>query len=289
MMEKTWNNKAWFLVLPVLVLVAFSAVIPLMTVVNYSVQDTFGNNQFFWNGTDWFTEILHSDRFWAALQRNLIFSLIILALEIPLGIFIALNMPKSGIGVPVCLVLMALPLLIPWNVVGTIWQVFGRNDIGLFGYSLNAIGIDYNYVQDPLDAWVTIIIMDVWHWTSLVVLLCYAGLVSIPDAFYQAAKIDGASRWAVFRYIQLPKMKRVLLIAVLLRFMDSFMIYTEPFVVTGGGPGNATTFLSIDLVKTALGQFDLGPAAAMSLIYFLIILLLSWVFYTVMTSHDAEN
>ncbi|MBY5527643.1 carbohydrate ABC transporter permease [Rhizobium leguminosarum] len=288
-MEKTWNNKAWFLVLPVLVLVAFSAVIPLMTVVNYSVQDTFGNNQFFWNGTDWFTEILHSDRFWAALQRNLIFSLIILALEIPLGIFIALNMPKSGIGVPVCLVLMALPLLIPWNVVGTIWQVFGRNDIGLFGYSLNAIGIDYNYVQDPLDAWVTIIIMDVWHWTSLVVLLSYAGLVSIPDAFYQAAKIDGASRWAVFRYIQLPKMKRVLLIAVLLRFMDSFMIYTEPFVVTGGGPGNATTFLSIDLVKTALGQFDLGPAAAMSLIYFLIILLLSWVFYTVMTSHDAEN
>ena len=288
-MEKTWNNKAWFLVLPVLVLVAFSAVIPLMTVVNYSVQDTFGNNQFFWNGTDWFVEILHSDRFWAALQRNLIFSLIILALEIPLGIFIALNMPKSGIGVPVCLVLMALPLLIPWNVVGTIWQVFGRNDIGLFGYSLNAIGIDYNYVQDPLDAWVTIIIMDVWHWTSLVVLLCYAGLVSIPDAFYQAAKIDGASRWAVFRYIQLPKMKRVLLIAVLLRFMDSFMIYTEPFVVTGGGPGNATTFLSIDLVKTALGQFDLGPAAAMSLIYFLIILLLSWVFYTVMTSHDAEN
>ena len=288
-MEKTWNNKAWFLVLPVLVLVAFSAVIPLMTVVNYSVQDTFGNNQFFWNGTDWFTQILHSDRFWAALQRNLIFSLIILALEIPLGIFIALNMPKSGIGVPVCLVLMALPLLIPWNVVGTIWQVFGRNDIGLFGYSLNAIGIDYNYVQDPLDAWVTIIIMDVWHWTSLVVLLCYAGLVSIPDAFYQAAKIDGASRWAVFRYIQLPKMKRVLLIAVLLRFMHSFMIYTEPFVVTGGGPGNATTFLSIDLVKTALGQFDLGPAAAMSLIYFLIILLLSWVFYTVMTSHDAEN
>ncbi|MBZ9988536.1 sugar ABC transporter permease [Mesorhizobium sp. BH1-1-5] len=288
-MDKTWNNKAWFLVLPVLVLVAFSAVIPLMTVVNYSVQDTFGNNVFFWAGTEWFEELLHSDRFWEAMVRNLIFSFIILAIEVPLGIFIALNMPKKGWGVPVCLVLMALPLLIPWNVVGTIWQVFGRNDIGLLGYYVNALGIDYNYVQDPFDAWVTVIIMDVWHWTSLVVLLCYAGLVSIPDAFYQAAKIDGASRWAVFRYIQLPKMQRVLLIAVLLRFMDSFMIYTEPFVVTGGGPGNSTTFLSIDLVKTALGQFDLGPAAAMSLVYFLIILLLSWVFYTVMTNYDAER
>ncbi|CDX19764.1 putative ABC transporter permease protein [Mesorhizobium sp. ORS 3324] len=288
-MEKTWNNKAWFLVLPVLVLVAFSAVIPLMTVVNYSVQDTFGNNVFFWAGTEWFEELLQSKRFWEAMARNLVFSFIILAIEVPLGIFIALNMPKKGWGVPVCLVAMALPLLIPWNVVGTIWQVFGRNDIGLLGYYVNALGFNYNYVQDPVDAWVTVIIMDIWHWTSLVVLLCYAGLVSIPDAFYQAAKIDGASRWAVFRYIQLPKMQRVLLIAVLLRFMDSFMIYTEPFVVTGGGPGNSTTFLSIDLVKMALGQFDLGPAAAMSLVYFLIILLLSWVFYTVMTNYDAER
>jgi len=287
-MDKTVNNKAWFLVIPVLVLVAFSAVIPLMTVVNYSVQDTFGNNEFFWAGTDWFVQMLHSPRFWDALIRNLIFSLVILAIEIPLGILIALNMPKKGLGVPVCLVLMALPLLIPWNVVGTIWQVFGRVDIGFLGHYLSKLGIDYNYTQDPVDAWATIIIMDVWHWTSLVVLLCYAGLVSIPDAYYQAARIDGASRWSVFRFIQLPKMKRVLLIAVLLRFMDSFMIYTEPFVVTGGGPGNSTTFLSIDLVKMAIGQFDLGPAAAMSIIYFLIILALSWIFYTVMTNSDAD-
>ncbi|TFF19086.1 sugar ABC transporter permease [Jiella endophytica] len=288
-MEKTLNNKAWFFVLPVLLLVAFSAVVPLMTVVNYSVQDSFGNNQFFWYGADWFREVLTSERFHDALIRNLIFSAIILAIEVPLGILVALAMPKKGIFVPVCLVLMALPLLIPWNVVGTIWQVFARTDIGLLGYTIDALGIDYNYVRYPLDAWVTVIVMDVWHWTSLVVLLCYAGLVSIPDAYYQAAKIDGASRWAVFRYIQLPKMGRVLLIAVLLRFMDSFMIYTEPFVVTGGGPGNSTTFLSIDLVKLAIGQFNLGEAAAMSLIYFLIVLLLSWVFYTVMTNAGTDK
>jgi glycerol transport system permease protein len=288
-MNRTWNNRAWFMVLPVLVLVAFSAVIPLMTVVNYSVQDTFGNNQFFWAGTEWYEDVLSSDRFWNSMARNLAFSGIILAIEVPLGIFVALNMPKKGWGVPVCLVLMALPLLIPWNVVGTIWQVFGRVDIGLLGYVANALGFDYNYVSDPFDAWVTVIVMDVWHWTSLVVLLCYAGLVSIPDAYYQAARIDGASRLAIFRFIQLPKMNRVLLIAVLLRFMDSFMIYTEPFVVTGGGPGNTTTFLSIDLVKLAIGEFNLGEAAAMSIIYFLIVLLMSWVFYTVMTNVGQEK
>jgi glycerol transport system permease protein len=134
-----------------------------------------------------------------------------------------------------------------------------------------------------------VVVMDVWHWTSLVALLAYAGLQSIPQAYYQAARIDQASRWAVFRYIELPKMKGVLLIAVLLRFMDSFMIYTEPFVVTGGGPGNSTTFLSIDLVKMAVGQFDLGPAAAFSIMYFLVILLVSWVFYTVMTNLDRQE
>jgi glycerol transport system permease protein len=285
---KPTNQKAWLLVLPVLLLVAISALIPLMTVVNYSVQDTFGSNRFFWAGTAWYEQVLHSERFWNALLRNLIFSGIILAIEIPLGVFVALNMPRKGWGVAVCLVLMALPLLIPWNVVGTIWQVFGRVDIGLLGATLSGMGVDYNYVQDPVDAWATLIVMDVWHWTSLVALLAYAGLVSIPDAYYQAARIDGASSWAVFRHIQLPKMARVLTIAVLLRFMDSFMIYTEPFVVTGGGPGNSTTFLSIDLVQMAVGQFDLGPAAAMSIIYFLIILTFSWVFYAVMTREDAQ-
>ena len=279
--RKTVNQRAWFLVLPVVLLVAFNAVIPLMTVVNYSVQETFGDNLFFFEGVKWFEEILHSERFHDALKRQFLFTGIILLIEIPLGIAIALAMPKRGIGVSVCLVLMSLPLLIPWNVVGAMWNIFALPDIGLLGRMINGLGIEYNYTRQPVSAWFTVVLMDVWHWTSLVALLAYAGLTSIPDAYYQAARIDGASSWSVFRYIQLPKMKRVLTIAILLRFMDSFMIYTEPFVLTGGGPGNSTTFLSIDLVKVALGQFDLGPAAAMSLIYFLIILLLSWVFYTV--------
>ena len=286
MTTKTANPKAWLFVLPVVALVAFNAVIPLMTVVNYSVQETFGDNVFFWEGVTWFQQVLHSPRFHASLLRQLSFTAIILVIEVPLGVAIALAMPRSGVWVSVCLVLMALPLLIPWNVVGAMWNIFALPDIGLLGRMINGIGIEYNFTRQPLAAWFTTILMDVWHWTSLVVLLAYAGLRSIPDAYYQAAKIDGARPWAVFRHIQLPKLKRVLTIAILLRFMDSFMIYTEPFVLTGGGPGNTTTFLSIDLVKIALGQFDLGPAAAMSLIYFLIVLLVCWVFYTLMMRNE---
>ncbi len=289
MSAKTENPRGWLYVLPVVVLVAFNAIIPLMAVVNYSVQETFGNNIFFFEGVKWFEQVLNSERFHSSLIRQLLFTGIILAIEVPLGIAIALAMPRRGPWVSVCLVLMALPLLIPWNVVGAMWNIFALPDIGMLGRMLNGLGFNYNYTQQPFAAWATLIAMDVWHWTSLVVLLAYAGLSAIPDAYYQAAKVDGASSWAVFRHIQLPKMKRVLTIAILLRFMDSFNIYTEPFVLTGGGPGNSTTLLSIDLVKIALGQFDLGPAAAMSLIYFLIILLLSWIFYTAMMRGEEQR
>ena len=285
-MDKPINNRAWLLVIPVLAVVAFSAVIPLMTVVNYSVQDILGPSQRAFVGNEWFRHVLRDPELHGAFGRQIVFSLAVLAVEVPLGIALALAMPPSGISASLSLVVIALPLLIPWNVVGTIWQIFCRTDIGIAGRALAALGLDYNYASNAGDAWATVVVMDVWHWTPLIALLCYAGLRAIPEAFYQAARIDGASRWAIFRYIELPKLRGVLTIGLLLRFMDSFMIYTEPFVLTGGGPGNATTFLSQYLARLAVGQFDLGPAAAFSLVYFLIILLLSYVFYTAMKRED---
>ncbi|MBO4121073.1 sugar ABC transporter permease [Cupriavidus gilardii] len=276
---KPINQKAWLLVLPVVICVAFSAILPLMTIVNYSVQDIISPERRVFVGTEWFRAVLRDGELHDALLRQLGFSLAVLLVEIPLGILLALSMPARGWKASAVLVIVALSLLIPWNVVGTIWQIFGRTDIGLLGAALAGLGFDYNYTGNALDAWLTVLVMDVWHWTPLVGLLCYAGLRAIPDAYYQAAQIDGASRWAVFRHIQLPKLRGVLMIAVLLRFMDSFMIYTEPFVLTGGGPGNATTFLSQYLTQKAVGQFDLGPAAAFSIVYFLIILLLCFVLY----------
>ena len=294
MLDKPLNNRAWLFVIPVLAFVLFSSIVPMMTVVNYSVQDTMGQNQFFWNGLAWFQNLLDpstdiGSRFAGALVRNLVYSVVVLLIELPRGIDCAICIPRQGWKVGATLVLIALPLLIPYNVVGTIWQIFARQDIGLLGAALNRIGIPYNDTQDPTSAWATIVVMDVWHWTGMVALLSYAGLKSIPAAFYQAARIDGASRWSVFRNIELPKLQKVLVIAVLLRFMGSFMIYTEPSVVTGGGPGSATSFLSLDLVKIALGQVDLGNAAAMSLVYNLITLSICWIFFTVMTQIERRG
>jgi glycerol transport system permease protein len=282
---KPRNNRAWFFVIPMLASVAFTAIVPLIIVINYSVQDIFGPGNRTFVGSEWFRDVLTDKSIRDSFSRTLQFSAQVLIIQIPLGVALGVAMPKRGWRASFVLVLMALPLLIPFNVVGTIWQIFARGDIGLGGYVVNEVlGLRYNYTQVPRDAWNTVLLMDTWHWTPLVALLVYAGLRSIPDAYYRAATIDGANRFAVFRFIELPRLRGVLTIAVLLRFMDSFMIYTEPFVVTGGGPGNTTNFLSISLTKMAVGQFDLGRAAAYSLVYFFFIQLFCFVFFTAMQS-----
>jgi glycerol transport system permease protein len=278
------KNRAWLLLVPVLVVVAFSAIIPLMTVVNYAFQDILAGLPPVFVGWENFHLLLTDPEFRGAIWRQLLFSAAVLVTEIPLGILIALALPARGLGASLALVLLGIPLLIPWNVVGTIWRLFTRTDIGFGGALLTWLGVDFNVFSNPIDAWATVLVMDIWHWTPLVALLCYAGLRAIPEVYYRAAEIDGASAWQTFRHVQLPKLRGVLTIALLLRFMDSFMIYTEPFVLTGGGPGNTTTFLSQDLARRAVGQFDLGIAAAYSLIYFLLILAFSFVFYQAMTS-----
>jgi glycerol transport system permease protein len=288
MLSKRKNNKAWFLVLPVVLVVAFTAIIPLMTVANYSVQDVLSPANRLYVGLDFFRAIATDPAIIAAFQRNLIFSTQILLIEIPLGIFIARLMPREGWKAAAALVIVAIPLIIPWNVVGITWRILARPDVGLLGVTVNQFR-PFDIGNTPADAWVTMVAMDVWHWTPLVALLVYAGLRSIPQAYYQAAAIDAASPWSVFRFVELPKLRRVLMIALLLRFMDSFMIYAEPYILTGGGPGTSTEVMSILLSVLALIQFDLGKSAAFSLIYFLIIQVFSFIFFTVLTLDERPG
>ena len=260
-------------------------VIPLMTVVNYSFHDIFTLPDKYWIGFEWYEDIIQSERFKNSFLRSLGFSTIVLAIEIPLGIAIALAMPRKGIGVSVCLVFFALPLLVPWNMIPIMWLSMLNVETGVVANFLALFDVSINWKLNPVHTWAVIVIMDVWHWTSLVVILCYSSLSTIPAPYYQAAAIDGAGRWQVFRFVQLPKMHGVLLMALLLRFMDSFMIYTEAFRINAGGPRNATMFLAIDLGEE-IAAFNYGPSAARSIVYFLIVLSVAWVFKTALGARD---
>ncbi len=288
MSTKLQSNVGYIYLAPALAVMTLCGVIPMAFVAYYSVHDTFAGNSFIWVGADWYRHVLTSPEFFAALGRSLMFSLIVLLVEVPLGIYIALRLPPAGFMTSIYIVLMAVPLLTPTIVVGYLWKALSLEHAGLM-YEIAAwFGLNYNMNNIGI-AWLTLILMDTWHWTSLVVLLCFAGLRAIPDDYYRAARIDGASKWAVFRYIQLPKLRLVLLIAILLRFMDSFMIYAETYVITRGGPGVSTTFLSHELVQTATVQFDLGDAGAMSVIYFLIILCVSWAFFMLIVPRERGS
>jgi len=277
------NARSLLLLSPAGLVMALCGVVPMAFVAYYSLHDTFGGNSFIWVGTTWFQQILVAPEFHAALLRSLGFSLLVLAIEMPLGIYVALKMPTRGALATVFIVLFTIPLLTPTIVVGYLWAAMTLPKAGLLFEALSLLGLNLN-MNNPVVVWLVLSVMDAWHWTGLVVLLCYAGLRAIPDDYYRAARIDGASAWAVFRYIQLPKLRTVLLVAVLLRFMDSFIIYTEPYVVARGGPGVSTTFLSRELVQTALVEFNLGEGGAMAVVYFLVVLCVSWAFFTLVVS-----
>ncbi len=285
---KQVNQRAWFFLIPALIVMSINAFIPFMTVINYSFIDKLPGLPSIWLGLENYRSVWQDDLFPGALGRQFIFSFVILIIQVPLGILVALGMPKKGIGATISLITIGLPLLIPWQVVGIIWRVFVRDDLGLVPVIFDQFNYNYDASLKPFDAWATVVVMDVWHWTPLIALLCYSGLNAIPDAYFQAARIDGASRWKTFWVVTLPRLRSVLTIGVLLRFMDSFRIYIEPTMVTGGGPGNSTSFLS-DVVVTEARNFNFGPAAAMSLVYFYIILIISYVFFQVLTHVGSDS
>jgi len=278
---KPINNRSLFYILPALIVVGGSTIIPLAAIVNFSVQDVFYGNDFIWVGPKWFIQVLSSKEFYDTLLRTFAFSATVMIIEVPLGILIALSLPRKGRLIPFYIIAIAIPLMIPWVVVGLMWLLIIHPQWGSLGALLSLIDLQIE-ANNMIVAWSIIVFVDVWHWTSLIILLCYSGLLAIPDMYYQAAKIDGAKRWNLFRYVELPKIKRVLMIAILLRFLDSFMVYAEPFILTRGGPGKSTVFLSQSLMLTASKQFDLGHSAAVSLIYLSIIVLFSWILYKVM-------
>lgn len=272
-----YYNRAWVLLIPAIILMLFVGVIPLLTAFNYSFFDIFTIQQAFWIGDDWYRLILSSAQFYHSLGRSLLFSLLAIAIQFPLGILIArylVSHPKLKLPI---LVLVAMPLVVPWNMIAIMWRNLVDVKYGFIGQFFTLIGFSFDYKFNAIHTWGLLLVMDTWHWLGLIVILAYAGFSSIHPAYYQAAAIDGASRYAIFRHIELPKISGALAIALLLRFVDSLMINTEAFAINAGGPFNATTFLSLDLSED-IKAFNYGSAAARSVLSCLIVITVVWAF-----------
>ena len=274
---KRQNNHAWFLLLPALTLLSLVGIIPLIAAFNYSFFDLFTIREAYWVGDQWYSQIIMSSRFFSSFGRSLVFSTLVLSVQVPVGIALARMTSRMGPFRIFVLMMVALPLVVPWNMIAMMWQSLIDLRTGLLGYAFTYLGFEFDYKFNAFHTWTLLVIMDTWHWLGLVTILAYAGFLGIPEAYYRAAAIDGASGFAIFRYIEFPKIINALSIALLLRFVDSFMINTEAFAINAGGPHNTTTFLALDLSEDIKG-FNYGPAAARSMLSFLIVVTVAWLF-----------
>ena len=285
---KPHSNAAWALMLPAAAVMVFVAVLPLLAVLNYSFHDIFSLDKVFWVGTDWYEMIVATPRFWASLGRSALFSTLAIIVQIPLGIAIALMLRKVGPrGASLMLMCLAIPLVVPTNMIAGLWLALLRPE-GLGGQALSALHLTLDYKFTALHTWALILIVDTWHWLGLVVVLAYAGLSSIQPAYYQAAAVDSATRWAVFRWIELPQISGALWIVLLLRLVDSFMIYTEVMAINAGGPNDATTFLSLELGED-IKAYSYGTSAARAMVDFIFVLTLVWVFVKLRQSGEQTQ
>ncbi|WP_316979573.1 carbohydrate ABC transporter permease [Shumkonia mesophila] len=214
-----------------------------------------------------YIEILHDQPFLYSVGRTLFFTVAATGIELVLGFLIALFVHRDFLGKNAVRASILTPMVITPAIVGVIWYVLFHSRIGPLNWFLTLLGLPtVEWLNDPNVALLSLIITDVWHWTPFMFLLCLSAMQMIPEELYESAEVDGASRGQMLVHITLPMIRDTLVVAVILRSMEAFEIFAEPFVMTGGGPGDATETLSLHIYKAAFLFFEMGYAGAMVVI-----------------------
>lgn len=210
--------------------------------------------------------LFRDDRFWNALKNTVYFTGISVSLELILGLSIAILLQRSFRLKGLVRALVLIPWAIPTVVSAKMWEWIYNTDFGILNY---IIGSKINWLGTPFLALNAAVFMDVWKTTPFVAILLVAGLQVIPQEMYQAAKVDGAGRWDTFKTITLPLLKPVILVVLLFRTLDAFRIFDAIYVLTGGGPANATETLSIYAYKVLFQTLQFGYGSTLSVVVFL--------------------
>ena len=257
---------ALFLAPAIAVLLALS-IYPLIYSITISLQQETAA------GVTWglgnFTRLLSDNFFLTALAHTFVYAVAALTCEFLLGLGLALLLNKQIRGRGVFRASLLIPMMLPAVVVGVIWRLMLNPNFGAINETLKQFGINtgsLTWTASPKLAMLSVIAVDVWQWTPFVFLVLLAGLQAIPQEPYEAALIDGSSRWQTFWHVTLPLLKPSILIVLLLRTMDLLRVFDQIFILTEGGPGFATETISLYIYRTAFRFFDFGYAAAMSFV-----------------------
>jgi len=229
--------------------------------------------------------MLADANFRASLGTTLVFTIVATALEFVLGMALALllkdDLPLEGI----IRSILIIPMIVAPVVVGIVWRLLYSSDVGLAGYLTQLItGTPTSVLANPRLALPALILVDVWEWTPFMFLILLAGIQSLPQEPFEAARVDGASAWASFRLLMLPMLRPVIVVAILIRAMDAFTVFDQVYVLTNGGPGTATEVATLMVYKAAFRFSQIGYGAAMAIALLVLVMALSFAIVRVLRS-----
>ncbi len=277
------NRMGWTLLSPTLIILALVGFLPFFYVLFVSLFDwnPFSNQLGMqWAGVNNFRRLVFDGAFLDSLWRTGLFAFTSVAIELSLGFLLAQTLVKSFPGRTVFRTIYVLPLVMAPIAVGATWRLLTIPGFGPIPYFLDKwFEFDYRLGTFADQAFITVILMDVWHWTPFVTLTLLAGLTAMPKEPLEQAQVDGANRWQVFRYLTIPMMMPVLLTVIFIRLMDALRIVDEVFMLTSGGPGTATQFIGIHIYRVVVPKTDYGYGSAMSLLVLYFTIVLCWLLF----------
>ncbi len=277
------NRMGWALLTPTLVILAIVGFLPFLYVLYVSLFDwnPFSNQLgMVWAGVNNFRRLVFDGAFLDSLWRTGLFAFVSVTIELALGFLLAQTLVKPFPGRTVFRTIYVLPLVMAPIAVGATWRLLTIPGFGPIPYYLDRwFDIDYRLGTFADQAFITVILMDVWHWTPFVTLTLLAGLTAMPKEPLEQAQVDGANRWQVFRYLTIPMMMPVLLTVIFIRLMDALRIVDEVFMLTSGGPGTATQFIGIHIYRVVVPKTDYGYGSAMSLLVLYFTIVLCWLLF----------
>ena len=278
----SWRKRGpWIMTIPTVFILVMVGIMPLI----YSLALTFHNwtlgrpqgPVFVWFQN--YATVVKDVRFWTSLKTSFIFTGMAVGAEFIVGMGLALIFTRQFKGSGIFRTFILIPMMLPPIVAGLIWRFMYNPQVGIINYLLRLLHIRGPiWLGDPGVAMPAVVLVDLWQWGPFMFLLLFTGMASLPIEVYEAARVDGASGFQRFIYVTLPMLKPIILVAVVIRVIDTLRIFDTIFVLTRGGPANMTEVLSIYTYKIGMNFFRIGYATTMSYFLLFIIMIISMQF-----------
>jgi multiple sugar transport system permease protein len=279
--KRNYARTYWPFVVPAGVIVAAVIIFPWIFTLYMSVHDWRVGSPTAFTGLANYARLLTDERFGWSIVRTLYFTVLAVVFPMLLGIAAAVCFSRNFRFRGIARTIFIMPMMATPVAVALVWTMMFHPQLGVLNYLLTSMGLPpSSWSYDASTVIPTLVLVETWQWTPLVMLIVLGGLASLPTDPYEAAKLDGASSWQMFRHISLPMVWPHIVVALVIRTIDALKAFDTIFVISNGGPGTSSETLNVLLYQEAFAYYDMGYASAIVVVFFVLILLISLVLFT---------